>query len=69
MNYSFIPQKVVEMIPNYSNNCPNCNSINTFPLMNMTSSQRVCGKCDFMFYPTIIGYRKNIVEKDIETNY
>jgi hypothetical protein len=65
MNYSYIPQKFVEVRPIYSNNqiCPNCGSNNSYPLANMMSSPRRCNKCNDIFNPQISGYKKVIVEK------
>jgi hypothetical protein len=65
MNYSYIPQKFVEVRPIYSNNqiCPKCGSNNSYPVMNMVGSLRRCNKCNNTFKPQISGYKKVIVEK------
>ena len=55
MNYSYIPQKIVEKQPMYSNNqiCPKCGSNDTFPFLNMVGSLRNCNKCKNTFNPQI----------------
>lgn len=65
MNYSYIPQKIIEKLPIYSNKqiCPNCGSNNSFPLMNMIGSIRFCNKCKNTFKPQIFGYKEIVVEK------
>ena len=30
----------------------------SFPIMNMVGSKRICGKCNFRFLPEIIGYKE-----------
>jgi len=64
-NYSYIPQKVIEDKPIYSNNqlCPNCGSNDSFPTMNMVGSPRYCMKCKNTFKAQISGYEKVVVEK------
>jgi hypothetical protein len=65
MNYSNIPQKIIENRPIYYNNqiCPNCGLSDSFPLMNMVGSSRYCNKCKNTFKPQIYGYKKVVVEK------
>lgn len=65
MNYFYIPQKIIEKRPIYSNNqiCPNCGSNNSYPLMNMVGSSRFCNKCKNTFKPQISGYKEVVVEK------
>jgi hypothetical protein len=65
MNYSYIPQKFIENRPIYYKNqiCPNCNSNNSYPLMNMVGSPRCCNKCNNIYKPLISRYEKVVVEK------
>ena len=61
-----IPQKVIEKQPIYEQivACPNCSSTNTFPIMNMIWSPRLCNICKHQgFKPRIIGYKDVLVEK------
>lgn len=65
MHYSYIPQKVIEKRPIYSNKqiCPNCGSNNSYPLMNMVGSPRCCNYCKNTFKPQICSYETIVVEK------
>jgi hypothetical protein len=65
MNYSYIPQKIIEKQPIYSSNqiCPKCGSSDTFPFLNMVGSPRNCNKCKNTFNPQISGYKEVIKEK------
>jgi transposase-like protein len=65
MNYSYIPQKriIKEVIYSDIQLCPNCNSNNSFPIMNMVGSPRYCNDCNYTFNPLISGYKEVIVEK------
>ena len=65
LNWSPIPQKVIEKHPIYENNpkCPSCFSIKNFPIMNMPGSPLLCEKCNKTFSQKIIGYREIIIEK------
>ena len=65
MNYSYIPQKIIEKQQMYSNNqiCPNCGSNDSFPFLNMVGSPRICNKCKKTFNPQISGYKEVITEK------
>jgi hypothetical protein len=64
MNYSFLPQKVVDKIPIISEEnqtCPTCNAKNkSFPLFNMHGSIRYCTVCKETFDPQITGYKEVI---------
>lgn len=69
MNYSYIPQKVIERIPVYSNktNCPHCGSDGTFySLTNTYGAPLTCNKCKTTFNRKIIGYNQQIVEKYVQ---
>jgi hypothetical protein len=68
MNYSYIPQKIVQKLPIYSENpqCPKCESNKSYPFMNMHGSTRVCYICNNHFSNTIIGYKDQLVEKDVD---
>lgn len=63
MNYSYVPQKVIEKWPIYSNICPMCGSNNSFPLMNMVGSPRFCNNCKNNFKPQISRYKEVVVER------
>ena len=65
MNYSYIPQKIVEKQPIYPNKqiCPKCQSTNSFPIFNMIGSPRRCNNCGNEFTAQISGYKEVIVEK------
>ncbi len=65
MNYSYIPQKIIVKQPIYSNNqiCPKCGSNDSFPILNMVGSPKMCNKCKSTFKPQISEYKEVIVEK------
>jgi len=63
LSFSYIPQKVIEKNPVYSNICTNCGSNNTFPLWNMVGATRHCNLCNNKFTPLILKYEERIVEK------
>ena len=63
MNYSYVPQKFTEKMPIYSNICPICRSNNSFPLINMIGSTRICNICKNIFKPKISGYKEVVVER------
>ncbi len=67
MQYSFVPQKVMEKQPIYDKNptCPICWSTDSFPTMNMYGSSRRCNRCQHIFPHKIVGYKNVIVEKDL----
>ena len=67
LNYSFLPQKVKEKRPVYSNNqiCPRCGSNSSFPIFNLVGSPRTCQKCKNQFDPQISGYREVIIENPV----
>lgn len=65
MQYASVPEMVYVQEPVYAVDqpCPQCECRDTFPIMNMLSSTRQCGRCGHAFPPRVLGYRRVRVEK------
>jgi hypothetical protein len=65
MNYQYIPQKVTEKYPVYDacQVCSTCGSTNSYPMLNMVGSPRMCRDCGANFKPQIDHYKEKEVEQ------